>query len=87
LRARRRDICFERLDHAKADANVAPSAQALAGIEHVTALDHQVELVIRTHGGVCRTFGRGSEGKRTGGGKKLATRGRHRASSLTRYAF
>jgi len=47
--ARRRNICFDRLDRAPADADVAFSPQRLAGIEHIAALDHEVELVIRTH--------------------------------------
>jgi hypothetical protein len=82
-----RDIGFERLDDAKADADVAPSAQALAGIEHVAAFDHKVELVVRTHGGVRPTLSHGSECKRTGGGKKLAARGEHRFSSPARSDF
>jgi broad specificity phosphatase PhoE len=57
------DICFERLDHTEADTDVTPSAQALAGIEHVAALDHKIELVIWTHGGVCRALAHRSKGK------------------------
>jgi hypothetical protein len=63
LRALRRDIGFERLDHTEADADIAPSAQALAGIEHVAALDHKIELVIWAHGGGRRTLAQRSEGK------------------------
>ena len=58
LRAFRRDVCFESLDHAKADADVALSAQALTRIEHVAALDHKIELVIWAHGGARRTLAR-----------------------------
>ncbi len=50
-RARRRNVRFDRLDHAVAHAHVAPAAQALARIEHFAALDHQVELVVRPHRG------------------------------------
>jgi hypothetical protein len=77
LRALRRDICFERLDHTEADTNVTPSAQALAGIEDVATLDDKIELVIWTHGGARRAFPGGQKGERTGGGEKLAARDRH----------
>jgi hypothetical protein len=61
LPAFRRDVRFDRLDHAKADADVALSAQALTGIEHVAALDHKIELVIWAHGGAGRTVARRGE--------------------------
>src|SRR6516162_7693587 len=77
LRARWRDVGLERLDHAEADSDVALSAQILAGIKHVAALDHQVELIVRAHGGARRSARCGSEGERTGGCEKLATRGGH----------
>ena len=48
-RARRRNFRLDRLDHAPADADVAFAAQRLAGIEHVAALDHEIELVVRPH--------------------------------------
>ena len=51
-RARGRNIGLDRLDHAPANADVALAAQRLAGIEHVAALDHEVELVVRPHRGV-----------------------------------
>ena len=35
-------------------ADVALAAQRLARIEHVTALDDQIELVVRPHGGMRR---------------------------------
>ena len=50
--ARRRDLVLDRLDHAPANADVALAAQRLAGVEHVAALDHKVELVVRSHRGV-----------------------------------
>ena len=53
-RARGRNLRLDRLDHAPANADVAFSAQRLAGIEHVAALDHEVELVVRAHRGVGR---------------------------------
>ena len=43
------DFRLYRLDHTPADADVAFAAQRLAGIEHVAALDHEVELVGRPH--------------------------------------
>ena len=48
-RPRRGDVGLDRLDHAEADADVALAAQRLARIEHVAALDHEVELVVRPH--------------------------------------
>ena len=60
-RARRRNVGFDRLDQAVADADVALAAQLLARVEHVAALDHQVELVVRAHGGARRTGQRGRE--------------------------
>ena len=63
MRAFRRNICFERLDDAKADADVALSAQTLTGIEHVAALDHEIELVIWAHGGVRRILAHRSKGE------------------------
>ncbi len=51
-RTRGRDIVLDRLDHAPADADVALAAQRLAGVEHVAALDDEVELVVRPHRGV-----------------------------------
>ena len=43
---------LERLDHAPADADVALAPQRLARIEHVAALDDEVELVVRPHRGM-----------------------------------
>ena len=51
-RARRRNVVFDRLDHAPADADVAFAPQRLAGIEHVAALDDEIELVVRPHRGL-----------------------------------
>ena len=53
-RALGRDIGLERLHHAVADADVAPAAQPLARVEHLAALDDEVELVVRTHRGMDR---------------------------------
>src|SRR5260370_12602964 len=47
-----RDLVLDRLDHAPANADVAFSAQRLAGIEHGTALDDEIEFVGRPHPGV-----------------------------------
>ena len=54
LGARRRNVGFDRLDHAVADADVALAAQVLARVEHVAALDDQIELVVRAHRGERR---------------------------------
>src|SRR5438067_1874955 len=48
-RARPRYIRLERLDAPEANADVAPAAQVLTRIEHLAALDHQIELVVRPH--------------------------------------
>jgi hypothetical protein len=61
--ARCRDVGLERLDHPEADADVALAAQILARIEHVAALDHEIELVVRPHRGEC---GRAGKRKRSG---------------------
>ena len=50
-RAGGRDVRLDRLDDTVADADVAPAAQALARVEHVAALDEEIELVVRPHGG------------------------------------
>ena len=60
-RPRRRDIGLDGLDEAVADADVAPAAQRLARVEHVAALDEEIELVVRPHRG---------ERWRTGGGER-----------------
>ena len=60
--ARGRNLVFDRLDHAPANADVALAAQRLAGIEHVAALDHEVELVVRSHRGVGAPGDRGNGG-------------------------
>jgi hypothetical protein len=64
-RPRRRDVRFDRLDHAVADADVAAAAQPLAGVEHVAVLDDEVELVVGAEGeggsGDERSGGAGQE--------------------------
>ena len=62
LGARRRNVGFERLDHAEADADVALAAQVLARVEHVAALDDQIELVVRSHRGERRRAGERGRG-------------------------
>jgi hypothetical protein len=66
-----RNLGLDRLDQPIADADVALAAQRLARIEHVAALDDEVELVARRHGGERRP----ARGERTRGGgeKKVAT--------------
>ena len=49
-----RDIGLHGLDLAETHSDVAPGAQALAGIEHLAALDDEVELVVRPHRGARR---------------------------------
>src|SRR5256885_16439203 len=48
-RARCRYFRLERLDAPEANADVAPAAQVLTRIEHLAALDDEIELVIRPH--------------------------------------
>ena len=43
------NVGLHRLDDAPTDADVAPAPQVLAGIEHLAALDEEVELVVRPH--------------------------------------
>jgi hypothetical protein len=72
-RAGGRDVGFDSLDRAEADADVAPAAQALARIEHVAALDDEVELVVRPHRGE-RAAARRHERKRTGSAEEITPR-------------
>jgi hypothetical protein len=51
LRPRGRDVGLERLDDAVADADVALGAERLARVEHFATLHHEIELVVRPHGG------------------------------------
>src|SRR5262249_61482710 len=66
-----RDIGLERLDQAIADADIAPAAQGLGGIEHLGAFDHEIELVVRSHGGAGGTRTGSSERACAGTGKKI----------------
>ena len=54
-----RNLVLDGLDHAPANADVALAPQRLAGIEHIAALDHEVELVVRAHCGTGRAGGGG----------------------------
>ncbi len=69
------NLHFDRLDHSPANADVAFSPQRLAGIEHVAALDHEVELVGRTHRrlrGICDAPRHHSSCGRSGEAEKIA---------------
>src|SRR5262249_6403867 len=68
----RGNVGFDRFDHAVTDADVAPAAQRLARIEYVSAFDHEIELVVRRHGGARRATQ--GERERTGGDEKIAAR-------------
>jgi hypothetical protein len=57
------NIGLHRLDHPPANADVTFSPQRLAGVEHIAALDHEVELVVRTHRGVGRPEHGGNGGR------------------------
>ena len=65
------NIWLDRLDHTKPYADVAAAAQRLTGIEHIAALDQQVEFVIRPHCGM-RAGDPGSDGERGSRGEKRA---------------
>ncbi len=81
--ARRRDVRLDRLDETIADTDVAFAAQRLARVEHVAALDHEIEFVIRPHGGAGRAqAARRGERERTGSDKKIATRRGGHGNSL-----
>jgi len=69
-RPARRDVGFDRFDHAVTHADVALAAQRLARIEYVSAFDHEIELVVRRHGGARRAAQ--GERERTGGDEKIA---------------
>jgi hypothetical protein len=84
-RAGGRNVGVDRLDDAVADADVALAAQRLARIEHVAAFDHQIELVVRSHGRARRTADGAAERKRRRAAEKLATR--CRARYLGRHDF
>jgi len=49
-RARRRDFRLDRFHYTPANADVAFPPQRLTGIEHIAALDYEVEFVGRAHG-------------------------------------
>jgi hypothetical protein len=68
------NVGLHRLDDAVADAEIAPTAQRLARIEHIAAFDYQVELVIRPHGGARRTGDGAAERERRRRAEKFATR-------------
>jgi hypothetical protein len=70
----------ERLDQAEAHADVALGPEVLAGIEHLAALDDEVELVVRAHGGerggAAEACGRQRQSRgRPSKPQKLAARG------------
>ncbi len=68
-----RNLRLDRLDHAPADADIALALERLAGIEHVAALDHQIELVVRPHRrmGLLRETSDGGSSRQR---KEIATR-------------
>src|SRR5262249_25629613 len=72
-----RDVRFESFDNAKANADVALAPQALARVEHVAALDHKIEFVIRSHGGARCTHSPGNEGERSCSREKVSARRGH----------
>ena len=62
--------CF---DDAVADPDVAPASERLTWIQHIASLDHQIELVLRSHDGAGRTRKRGCRGNRASGNEKIAS--------------
>jgi hypothetical protein len=48
-----RDVGFHSLNQPEADADVALATQALTWVEHVTAPDHQIKLIVWPNG--CTT--------------------------------
>ena len=75
------NVRFERLDQPEPDTDIALSAQRLARIEHVAALDHEIEFVVWPHRGV-RRMGEGGQGESARAAKEVTTRkGRHFNSS------
>ena len=75
--ARRRNIRLQRLDQPVADADITLAAQRLTRIEHIAALDNQIELVGRPHRGKRRAARRRNQREGSGGSKKIATRRGH----------
>ena len=49
------------LDHPVPNPNVALAPQRLTWIEHLAALDEEIELVVRAHCGNCSAWSRGRE--------------------------
>ena len=83
---RGRDIGLDGLDHAVADADIAPAAQSLARIEHIAALDDEIELIVRPHGGECRRRGAG-QGEGGGALQDVASGWQRHGSSSHRDAI
>ena len=72
LRPLGRNIGLDRLDQPEADADIAAAAQRLADVEHVAALDDEIELVVRPHGGARRPGHGGGKRERSGTCQKRA---------------
>jgi hypothetical protein len=64
------NFVLDRLDHAPANTDIALSPQRLAGVEYVAALDHEVELVVRSHRSIGRTGHHGHR-RRSGQTQKI----------------
>ena len=73
LRPLGRNIGLDRLDQPEADADIAAAAQRLADVEHVAALDDEIELVVRPHGGARRPGHGGGKRERSGRAQEFAT--------------
>src|SRR5262249_51502507 len=70
-RTGRGNFRLKRLDYPIADPDVPPGPERLTWIEHLAALDYQIELVVGSHNGTRRTGKSGSPTNRTPGNQKI----------------
>jgi hypothetical protein len=66
----RPDVEIDRLDQSAANTNIALPTQRLAWIKHVTAFDHKITFIVRTHRGISPIYG-SRHCKRRSGTKKI----------------
>src|SRR5215471_6318785 len=74
-----RDRLLDCLNDAPADADVAFASERLTGIEHVAALDHEVELIIGTD---CRIGALRERSRRDASGERKDIAARQRDHSV-----
>jgi hypothetical protein len=75
------NVLSDRLDHPVANADVPLGPQILAGVQHLTALDQEVELIVGPHGRDSRAACRGKGETGCGVRKELTAREREHGIS------